>query len=69
MRPKQCGTHLPPLHGCPAVEKKSMNEANTTTIVLGAPPSFNALAKSTEAICNLDCKYCFFLSKEVLFLN
>jgi uncharacterized protein len=32
-----------------------------------APPSFHLLAKPTGAICNLDCKYCFFLSKEMLY--
>ena len=25
------------------------------------------MAKPTGAICNLDCKYCFFLSKEALY--
>ena len=28
---------------------------------------FHVLAKPTGAICNLDCKYCFFLSKEMLY--
>ena len=28
---------------------------------------FHLLAKPTGAICNLDCKYCFFLSKEELY--
>jgi uncharacterized protein len=32
-----------------------------------APPSFHLLAKPTGAICNLDCTYCFFLSKEALY--
>ncbi|MGW8252037.1 MAG: anaerobic sulfatase maturase [Anaerolineales bacterium] len=32
-----------------------------------APPYFHVLAKPTGAICNLDCKYCFFLSKEELY--
>jgi uncharacterized protein len=32
-----------------------------------APPSFHLLAKPTGAMCNLDCKYCFFLSKELLY--
>ena len=32
-----------------------------------APPVFHLLAKPTGAICNLDCKYCFFLSKEELY--
>ena len=32
-----------------------------------APPSFHLLAKPRGAVCNLDCKYCFFLSKEELY--
>lgn len=32
-----------------------------------APPSFHVLTKPTGAICNLDCSYCFFLSKEELY--
>ena len=28
-----------------------------------APPAFHLLAKPTGAICNLDCEYCFFLSR------
>ena len=32
-----------------------------------APVGFHLLAKPTGAICNLDCKYCFFLSKEMLY--
>jgi uncharacterized protein len=31
------------------------------------PQTFHVLAKPTGAICNLDCKYCFFLSKEMLY--
>jgi uncharacterized protein len=31
------------------------------------PPPFHLLAKPTGATCNLDCKYCFFLSKEKLY--
>jgi len=33
----------------------------------GAPPAFHLLAKPAGAACNLDCKYCFFLSKEKLY--
>jgi uncharacterized protein len=33
----------------------------------GAPPAFHVLTKPTGAICNLDCTYCFFLSKEALY--
>ena len=32
-----------------------------------APPGFHLLAKPTGAVCNLDCTYCFFLSKEALY--
>jgi uncharacterized protein len=32
-----------------------------------APLAFHLLAKPTGAICNLDCTYCFFLSKELLY--
>jgi uncharacterized protein len=32
-----------------------------------APPAYHVLAKPTGAVCNLDCKYCFFLSKEMLY--
>jgi len=32
-----------------------------------APPAFHLLAKPTGAVCNLDCSYRFFLSKEMLY--
>jgi serine-type anaerobic sulfatase-maturating enzyme len=32
-----------------------------------APPSFHVMGKPTGAVCNLDCKYCFFLSKDTLY--
>ena len=31
------------------------------------PMAFHLLVKPTGAVCNLDCKYCFFLSKEMLY--
>jgi uncharacterized protein len=34
---------------------------------LTGPPAFHLLAKPTGATCNLDCAYCFFLSKEMLY--
>jgi uncharacterized protein len=37
------------------------------TLPKNAPPAFHLLAKPTGATCNLDCKYCFFLSKEMLY--
>ncbi len=39
------------------------------TFPKNAPPAYHLLAKPTGAICNLDCKYCFFLSKEELYPN
>jgi uncharacterized protein len=33
------------------------------------PLSFHVMAKPTGAKCNLDCKYCFYLSKEALYPN
>jgi uncharacterized protein len=41
-----------------------MTEPRTSTL---APRCFHVLAKPTGAICNLDCKYCSFLSKERLY--
>ena len=35
--------------------------------VQGAPLAFHLMAKPTGATCNLDCGYCFFLSKEMLY--
>ena len=30
-------------------------------------PAFHIMAKPTGPICNLDCKYCFYLEKETLY--
>ncbi len=38
-----------------------------TNITSNTPRAFHLLAKPTGAVCNLDCKYCFFLSKEALY--
>jgi len=46
------------------VPEESEGELN---IPENAPPAFHLLAKPTGAVCNLDCKYCFFLSKEMLY--
>jgi len=35
----------------------------------GTPPGFHLLAKPTGSTCNIDCTYCFFLSKEALYPN
>jgi uncharacterized protein len=44
-----------------------MAEARVLTPRTGGPPAFHLLAKPTGATCNLDCAYCFFLSKEMLY--
>ena len=31
------------------------------------PTAFHVMAKPTGAVCNLDCEYCFFLAKEMLY--
>jgi len=36
---------------------------------LSGPPGFHLLAKPSGATCNIDCTYCFFLSKEALYPN
>ena len=35
----------------------------------GGPPGFHLLAKPSGATCNIDCTYCFFLSKDALYPN
>jgi uncharacterized protein len=44
-----------------------MSASSDITTMTGAPPAFHLLAKPTGAVCNLDCAYCFFLSKEMLY--
>lgn len=44
-----------------------MTEAVLPVASISAPPAFHLLAKPTGAMCNLDCSYCFFLSKEMLY--
>ncbi len=38
-------------------------------VLAAAPPRFHLLAKPSGSTCNLDCTYCFFLSKEALYPN
>lgn len=40
-----------------------------STLPENAPRGFHLLAKPAGAQCNLDCDYCFFLSKEMLYPN
>ena len=47
-----------------------MDPSNASGPVLtmpNAPLAFHVMAKPTGATCNLDCEYCFFLSKEMLY--
>jgi uncharacterized protein len=48
-----------------------MNDSTQTPgpvlTVPGAPLAFHVMAKPTGAVCNVDCEYCFFLSKEMLY--
>ena len=44
-----------------------MQEPSSPSITTQSPRYFHVLAKPTGAVCNLDCKYCFFLSKQALY--
>ena len=45
-----------------------MARADNNVLTMPATPlAFHLMAKPTGAICNLDCEYCFFLSKEMLY--
>jgi uncharacterized protein len=41
----------------------------TDSLPANAPPGFHLLAKPSGSTCNIDCTYCFFLSKESLYPN
>jgi len=47
--------------------RKPVSPPPPTNRPLTAPAQFHVLAKPTGPICNLDCEYCFFLSKEALY--
>jgi len=42
----------------------SMPTAGTSRV---APPAFHVMMKPSGSICNLDCEYCYFLSKELMY--
>ncbi|MFN2141048.1 MAG: radical SAM protein, partial [Candidatus Promineifilaceae bacterium] len=46
----------------PIISLDSVTAENT-------PPRFHLLTKPSGSTCNLDCTYCFFLSKEALYPN
>jgi uncharacterized protein len=41
----------------------------TRAVTTNGPASFSVQAKPTGAVCNLDCAYCYFLSKDSLYPN
>ena len=49
------------------LDPQTITQTPILTRPKNAPPGFHVLAKPTGAICNLDCKYCFFLSKDILY--
>ncbi len=44
-----------------------ISTASTPDWQQSPPPAFHVMAKPRGAVCNLDCQYCFYLSKEQLF--
>ena len=42
----------------------SMPTASTSRV---APPAFHVMMRPSGSICNLDCEYCYFLSKELMY--
>jgi uncharacterized protein len=47
----------------------NQNSVANQTLPINAPPGFHLLAKPSGSTCNIDCTYCFFLSKEALYPN
>jgi sulfatase maturation enzyme AslB (radical SAM superfamily) len=45
----------------------SVTAVTGDTLPADAPPGFHLLAKPSGSTCNIDCTYCFFLSKEALY--
>jgi uncharacterized protein len=43
--------------------------ATADDLTAHAPPGFHLLAKPSGSTCNIDCTYCFFLSKDALYPN
>ena len=49
------------------MEQMQQEQSHSIKIPINAPTGYHVLTKPTGAICNLDCEYCFFLSKEMLY--
>lgn len=70
MRDEQSRPIIPlrPAHAAaPSMAPLAPQVDGEVPLPLSAPPAYHVLAKPTGAICNLDCQYCFFLSKESLY--
>jgi len=50
-----------------AVQSRADRAAGQVRARPQVPRAFHLMAKPTGAVCNLDCEYCFFLSKEMLY--
>lgn len=46
-----------------------MAATTNDSLPINAPPGFHLLSKPSGSTCNIDCTYCFFLSKESLYPN
>jgi len=46
-----------------------MASLTSDLLPINAPPRFHLLAKPSGSTCNIDCTYCFFLSKDALYPN
>ena len=51
----------------PMTVSAAEHQSSGLTFPRNAPPASHVLIKPAGAICNLDCTYCFFLSKEMLY--
>jgi hypothetical protein len=55
--------HTPFLRSLQLIEKKVQVLLDTeAALTANSPPCFRLVAKPSGATCNIDCKYCFFLS-------
>ena len=57
------------LKGMTVINPTNIPQSPGFTFPQNAPPAFHLLAKPSGSTCNIDCKYCFFLSKEALYPN
>src|ERR1700682_5244254 len=60
---------LPPVRFSLTSASMSTETPAPSALPADGPPRFHLLAKPSGSTCNIDCKYCFFLSKEALYPN